>query len=204
MKNLSQKSQISCCNYFRILLLVFLFQGLTTLTFAQTTAQDIFGIGLELGMSEYSALSDNNINLIDQYLSSAQSRARDNECVRAQDIQNLRNRLRGITSGRTRADIILEFRNNLYIDLQSCNCVNNGGDTNPSNNCKWRVNIGRIDDRGDHIYTKAPSDGATSYFIACDEYLGNWTSVKSISFEKKVGEEISTGPTQMMLLEILL
>lgn len=164
-----------------------LFCSTVEFSFAQTEAQNIFGIGLEIGMAEYSALSDNNFNLIDQYLASAQGRARDNNCVNAIDIGDLRNSLRRVSSGRDRADILVEFRNNLYIDLQECNCNSSGRATNNSisDTCNWRVNFGQIYDRGDHIYTKAPSDGSTSYFIACNQYLGDWSSVRSISFDKR-------------------
>ncbi|RRO11891.1 laminin B domain-containing protein [Flavobacteriaceae bacterium 14752] len=151
---------------------------------AQTEAQDIFGIGLDIGLAEHNAYSNNKFSSIDQYIGYAQSRARDNNCLNAHDIGDLRNRLKRTSYSRDRYNIIVDFRNRLYDNLQSCNCnrINNGG---VSGGCKWRVNFGRITDRGSYVYTKAPSDGRTSYFIACNRYLGNWSSVRSISFEKR-------------------
>ena len=48
----------------------------------------------------------------------------------------------------------------------------------------WRLNLGVEEHREGALHASPPNEGLTSYFIAPDELLGDWTGRSTISFEK--------------------
>ena len=48
----------------------------------------------------------------------------------------------------------------------------------------WRLNLGVEEHREGALYASPPNEGLTSYFVAPDDLLGDWTGRSTISFEK--------------------
>ena len=179
---------------------------------ADSAAGGVMGVGVQIGFAEFGSFANGDTGLLTRSLQIARERAIASGCIPTGEIDGLIAAMAGAAQSRDVYPRITAYRQRLEVIVErNCDCGPSGGSGGPmpplpganpplplpggtttvpsgpvySDMTQWRVDAGRLEIREGGLYTAAPGDGVTSYFIAPGSFLGSWTGRTTLSFEKK-------------------